>query len=106
MPSPDFASFPDPRRLVRPTKYLIGHIGRGVARQRPCVVRVNREPVRTSLAPRETVALVGESGCGKSVTVLRCRPQTARLEQLFASTGVTCSRSRRRKCLAFAPPPR
>ncbi len=62
------------------------------------------EALSFEVGPRETVALVGESGSGKSVTALSVMRLLPPAKELFASTGVTCSRSRRGRCAAFAAP--
>ena len=63
--------------------------------------------VSFSIDPGETLGIVGESGCGKSVTALSmmrllpprlAAPSAAR----SASTAGTCWRSTRRRCATFA----
>ena len=62
--------------------------------------------VSFDVRPGETVGLVGESGCGKSVTSLAIMGLLPRrgvtVEGEVASRAPTCSRSPRRRCATAA----
>ena len=50
----------------------------------------------------ETLAVVGESGCGKSVTAMSILRLIPRLPALSASMARICWTSQKSKCAAFA----